>query len=641
MVLHNPNNWHWVNKDASAWARQWLEDNLTKIEAKEGDVDAKISKVISMDGDVDVAQRKGKVITIFDVKLTLEYSGSTADVEDVSGTITVPELSHELEMNEFVFDIDVYADAKEKQPVKDLVRSKLVPQLRAAFVKLSPALVAEHGKDIQHAPADNPTAKFTPAKTYPQTASGAKIATTSTQTNSSSVVNTTTVTDNEEFRTTAAELYQTFTDPQRLAAFTRAPPKVFEGAKKGGKFELFGGNVTGEYLELQEPTKIVQSWRLGQWPKGHYSKLQIEFDQNDVDGVTTMRVEWTGVPVGQEEVTKRNWLEYYVRSIKQTFGLSHNQHRQDVAVAENYAKAESYIRKAAEQGAHLAVLPEYHLTSWCPDHPDFVSASAESATYLARYQALAKELDINIVPGTICEVHPAPDNTTQDDNLAVQNNSPVEIRNMAYWLAASTGAIAGAYQKKNLWHPERPFLTAGAAHTPHTAFDTPLTYPSASSPTASNDTDDGKGKERPIRAGLLICWDLAFPEAFRALIADGADLIVVPAWWQLTDVDAVARALNPDCEKLFLEAAAVARAFENTCAVVFCNAGGVSQVTVPILGALGGTAGVASEEMRVVEVDFDVLRVAEGNYKVRQDMRGEGWHYGYTLFRGVCVGRWL
>ncbi|KAK0707463.1 activator of Hsp90 ATPase [Lasiosphaeris hirsuta] len=320
MVLHNPNNWHWVNKDVSVWARQWLDDNLTKIEAKEGDVTAKITKIISMDGDVDVAQRKGKVITIFDVKLTLEYSGSTAEDEEVSGTITVPEVSHELEENEFVFDIDIYSDAKEKQPVKDLVRSKLVPQLRSAFLKISPALVAEHGKDIQHAPGSNPssdfsTPKFTPKPVEPKAAS------TSTQTNSGSVVNTTTVTDNEEFRTTAAELYQTFTDPQRLAAFTRAPPKVFEGAKKGGKFELFGGNVSGEYLELMEPTKIVQSWRLEQWPTGHFSKLKIEFDQNDVDSVTVMRVEWTGVPIGQEEVTKRNWLEYYVRSIKRTFGF--------------------------------------------------------------------------------------------------------------------------------------------------------------------------------------------------------------------------------------------------------------------------------------------------------------------------------
>ena len=50
------------------------------------------------------------------------------------------------------------------------------------------------------------------------------------------------------------------------------------------------------------------------------TKLSISFDQNDVDGVTNMRVTWTGVPVGQEEVTKRNWGEYYVRSIKKTFG---------------------------------------------------------------------------------------------------------------------------------------------------------------------------------------------------------------------------------------------------------------------------------------------------------------------------------
>ncbi|KAK1755627.1 hypothetical protein QBC47DRAFT_380806 [Echria macrotheca] len=321
MVLHNPNNWHWVQKDVSQWTKQWLEENLTKIEAEEGGVSAKVNKVISMDGDVDVAQRKGKVITIFDVKLTLEYSGSTADDEDVSGTITVPEVSHELDEDEFVFEIDIYSDAKEKQPVKELVRSKIVPQLRAAFLKISPALIAEHGKDIQHAPGSNPSSGFSTPKYHVPTGSSTKDGSTSTQSNSGSIVNTTTVTDTEEFRTTAEELYKTFTDPQRLAAFTRAPPKVFEGAKQGGKFELFGGNVSGEYLELEEPKKIVQSWRLDQWPKGHYSKLKIEFDQNDIDAVTVMRVEWTGVPVGQEEVTKRNWLEYYVRSIKTTFGF--------------------------------------------------------------------------------------------------------------------------------------------------------------------------------------------------------------------------------------------------------------------------------------------------------------------------------
>ena len=115
-------------------------------------------------------------------------------------------------------------------------------------------------------------------------------------------------------------MFQTFTDAQRLAAFTRAPPRLFEGAKAGAKFAIFDGNVSGEFVKLEPPTKIVQKWRLAQWPEGHQSYQEIVFDQNDVDRVTNMRVTWTGVPVGQEEVVKRNWEGYYVRGIKQTFG---------------------------------------------------------------------------------------------------------------------------------------------------------------------------------------------------------------------------------------------------------------------------------------------------------------------------------
>jgi activator of HSP90 ATPase len=210
--------------------------------------------------------------------------------------------------------------------VKDLVRSKIVPQLRKHLAKLGPSLIAEHGKDIQHAPGSNPSSGFSTPKIYSSSSvnksSGPKSSSSgTTQSSGGKLVNTTTITDSTEFRTTAEELFKTFTDPQRLAAFTRAPPQNFTGAQPGGKFELFGGNVKGEFVEVQEPTHIVQKWRLGQWPEGHYSTLSIWFDQNDVDSVTVMRVEWKGVPVGQEEPTKVNWGEYYVRSIKTTFGF--------------------------------------------------------------------------------------------------------------------------------------------------------------------------------------------------------------------------------------------------------------------------------------------------------------------------------
>src|ERR1700761_7602077 len=75
MVLHNPNNWHWVNKDVSPWAKEWLESNLIGVEAEEDGVKAKVDSIVSMDGDVDVSQRKGKVITLFDVNLKLDFSG--------------------------------------------------------------------------------------------------------------------------------------------------------------------------------------------------------------------------------------------------------------------------------------------------------------------------------------------------------------------------------------------------------------------------------------------------------------------------------------------------------------------------------------------------------------------------------------
>jgi len=327
MVLHNPNNWHWVNKDVSPWAKEYLEKELVGVKADQDGVSAEVSKVLSMDGDVDVSQRKGKVITIFDVRLQLEYTGKTKDDVDVSGTITIPEVAHDTEEDEYVFEIEIYSEEASKTPVKDLVRSKITPQLRSHFQKIGPALIAEHGKDLQHAPGSNPSAGFITPKILSNSstakqADGSKDSKTSTSNDGKGAsVNVTKLSDQQEFRTTAAELYTTFTDPQRIAAFTRAPPKVFEGAHPGGKFELFGGNVSGEYVELKEPTTIVQKWRLAQWPAGHYSTLHIKFEQNDVDAVTIMRVDWEGVPIGQEEPTKRNWGEYYIRSIKTTFGF--------------------------------------------------------------------------------------------------------------------------------------------------------------------------------------------------------------------------------------------------------------------------------------------------------------------------------
>lgn len=67
---------HWVNKDASGWANDYFRETLvgTSCENTDGD-SVRIDKVLTVKGDVDVSQRKGKVITLFDVEIQLEFSG--------------------------------------------------------------------------------------------------------------------------------------------------------------------------------------------------------------------------------------------------------------------------------------------------------------------------------------------------------------------------------------------------------------------------------------------------------------------------------------------------------------------------------------------------------------------------------------
>jgi predicted amidohydrolase len=91
---------------------------------------------------------------------------------------------------------------------------------------------------------------------------------------------------------------------------------------------------------------------------------------------------------------------------------------------------------------------------------------------------------------------------------------------------------------------------------------------------------------------------------------------------------------NPNTEGLFLETTLTARAFENTCGIIFCNAAGpsedflgLSQITLPLVGPV---AKMGSEEgICVADMDLKVLEVAEQNYKVRQDIKKDDWHYVY------------
>lgn len=234
---------------------------------------------------------------------------------------------------------------------------------------------------------------------------------------------------------------------------------------------------------------------------------------------------------------------------------------------------------------------------------------------MERYCALAKELSIAIVPGTLLSPPPA---DKPDEGMA----------NVCCFIGPE-GVVLGKYQKRNLWHPEKPILEASAAEVPHKAFDTPFG-----------------------RVGLLICWDIAFPEAARALMADGATTIICPSFWLLTDGGDESLDVNPESEMLFLDTMCVARAFENTAAVLFVNAAGaakgdadgvapakdalgreyvgVSQAALPMKGSFGRHA-TGQEGMTVVDVDMSIRETAEDVYKVREDMAKRAWIYGAKI----------
>ncbi|TDM12092.1 carbon-nitrogen family hydrolase [Macrococcus lamae] len=105
------------------------------------------------------------------------------------------------------------------------------------------------------------------------------------------------------------------------------------------------------------------------------------------------------------------------------------------------------------------------------------------------------------------------------------------------------------------------------------------------------------------KMGIIICYDLRFPEMTRKLALEGAEIIYVVAEWPHVRIDHFLALLK-------------ARAIENQCYIVACNAvgecggtvfGGRSMVIDPS-GEVAVEAAV-SEETVVVEIDIEESEV--------------------------------
>ncbi len=155
----------------------------------------------------------------------------------------------------------------------------------------------------------------------------------------------------------------------------------------------------------------------------------------------------------------------------------------------NVEKGAAAIQEAASRGADLIVLPEMANSGYV------VYSSAEArrlaerpdeSPAVARWQQLAHEFDAYVIAGFGEKV----------SETALYNSA----------LVIGPTGILGTYRKTHLFYEEKLYYRPGDLGFP--VFELPFG-----------------------RVGILICYDLRFPEASRILALRGADIICVPTNW--------------------------------------------------------------------------------------------------------------
>lgn len=115
------------------------------------------------------------------------------------------------------------------------------------------------------------------------------------------------------FKASRHEVYEALMDSKRHSEFTGSKASI--SRKIGGKFTVWDGDLEGINLELVPDEKIVQSWRLNDWPVGHYSRAT--FSLKEIDGSTRLTFTQTGVPEESYQDVSQGWRDYYWKPMKE------------------------------------------------------------------------------------------------------------------------------------------------------------------------------------------------------------------------------------------------------------------------------------------------------------------------------------
>lgn len=195
--------------------------------------------------------------------------------------------------------------------------------------------------------------------------------------------------------------------------------------------------------------------------------------------------------------------------------------------SENLETASRYVEQAARDGAQLVVLPELFncLASFQQILSQAETIPGPTSEAMSR---LARQLGITLLAGSLCE---QADTANRGYNTSLLFNAD--------------GELVSRYRKIHLFDvdlPQGPSITESAWMSPGT------TCCVTNTPVA--------------KIGQATCYDLRFPELFRRLIDQGAELISVPS--------AFTRTTGKDHWHVLVRA----RAIENQVYVAAANQGG-------------------------------------------------------------------
>ncbi len=109
------------------------------------------------------------------------------------------------------------------------------------------------------------------------------------------------------------QVYEALTDPKQFSQLAGGAPTEIS-AESGGPFSCFGGMIEGRNIELVPDQRIVQAWRVRNWPPGLYSIARFELE-GEGDG-TRLVFEHSGFPEGEREHLASGWHANYWEPLK-------------------------------------------------------------------------------------------------------------------------------------------------------------------------------------------------------------------------------------------------------------------------------------------------------------------------------------